>query len=412
LSRGIPSTLDIQQYEADSLNQRLSQPDLGYWLTQESPIARTFSTGSISQQPRPSVSYLEQNTALATSFQQPNHSHMEESLQHGHESSSESADGQPVPYEHPVYAPTQHLHLSDLNNGLTEIPSGLPWASEYEGDPMYATPYSYAPLQPYPAYMRREYLEAHYAQRATTPYSCSSVYDESPSQSSCLSSPDLYAPRYAARAPRSSPNDDFDMNADEDEEATDGKPYARLIWEALMEAPGHRMMLRDIYTWFLQNTSKPRESGGNGWQNSIRHNLSMNKVSVCSYCSFGQCSHIIRLSRTTRQFAHKTHEVSRRRLPACGTSPKTPSSMESRQPPGIARKTRPRGHLWAAIPTSEDRDQERKEVVLLRGLLVCEPWNSLAIAGGDWTQCQTLPRWTAQSVHQTTWTAHSMQRTT
>lgn len=56
------------------------------------------------------------------------------------------------------------------------------------------------------------------------------------------------------------------------------KPYAQLIYDALKEAPGHRMLLRDIYDWFLQNTRKPQESGTNGWQNSIRHNLSMNQV--------------------------------------------------------------------------------------------------------------------------------------
>jgi len=73
--------------------------------------------------------------------------------------------------------------------------------------------------------------------------------------------------------------EDEDEDEDEDEGLYD-KPYAQLIYDALMEAPGHRMLLRDIYDWFLQNTRKPRESGTNGWQNSIRHNLSMNQVWV------------------------------------------------------------------------------------------------------------------------------------
>jgi Forkhead domain len=71
-----------------------------------------------------------------------------------------------------------------------------------------------------------------------------------------------------------------DDEDDEEEEASRDKPYARLIHEALMQAPGHRMMLREIYDWFVQNTTKPSESGTNGWQNSIRHNLSMNQVSL------------------------------------------------------------------------------------------------------------------------------------
>ena len=68
------------------------------------------------------------------------------------------------------------------------------------------------------------------------------------------------------------------LTAGDDEEVADDRPYARLIYQALMQAPGHRMMLRDIYEWFRHNTTKPQESGTNGWQNSIRHNLSMNKV--------------------------------------------------------------------------------------------------------------------------------------
>lgn len=69
-----------------------------------------------------------------------------------------------------------------------------------------------------------------------------------------------------------------------DEEVYD-KPYAQLIYDALIQAPGHRMLLRDIYDWFIQNTRKAIESGTNGWQNSIRHNLSMNKVHFVHHLS-------------------------------------------------------------------------------------------------------------------------------
>lgn len=66
----------------------------------------------------------------------------------------------------------------------------------------------------------------------------------------------------------------------EEEDVGSDKPYARLIWEALMQAPGHRMTLREIYAWFQRNTNKARDSSSNGWQNSIRHNLSMNQVCI------------------------------------------------------------------------------------------------------------------------------------
>jgi hypothetical protein len=56
------------------------------------------------------------------------------------------------------------------------------------------------------------------------------------------------------------------------------QPYAQLIYRALLEAPGKTMILRDIYNWFKENTDKAADKETKGWQNSIRHNLSMNGV--------------------------------------------------------------------------------------------------------------------------------------
>lgn len=56
------------------------------------------------------------------------------------------------------------------------------------------------------------------------------------------------------------------------------RPYAQLIFDALKQAPNHTMILRDIYDWFRKNTDKALDKDTKGWQNSIRHNLSMNGV--------------------------------------------------------------------------------------------------------------------------------------
>lgn len=56
------------------------------------------------------------------------------------------------------------------------------------------------------------------------------------------------------------------------------QPYAQLIYRALLEAPGKTMILRDIYSWFKEHTDKAADKETKGWQNSIRHNLSMNGV--------------------------------------------------------------------------------------------------------------------------------------
>jgi hypothetical protein len=97
------------------------------------------------------------------------------------------------------------------------------------------------------------------------PYSTNRPFDDG-----FVSSPWPSSPEVAHSRPM--------VYTEDDEENPDDKPYARLIYEALMQAPGHRMMLRDIYEWFRLNTIKAQDNGTNGWQNSIRHNLSMNKV--------------------------------------------------------------------------------------------------------------------------------------
>lgn len=56
------------------------------------------------------------------------------------------------------------------------------------------------------------------------------------------------------------------------------EPYAKLIYKALMGQPDYTMTLQELYQWFRENTSKAKNERG-GWQNSIRHNLSMNAVS-------------------------------------------------------------------------------------------------------------------------------------
>ncbi|KND90955.1 Forkhead box protein I1 [Tolypocladium ophioglossoides CBS 100239] len=60
------------------------------------------------------------------------------------------------------------------------------------------------------------------------------------------------------------------------------EPYAKLIYRAFMSRPDHAMTLQDIYQWFRDNTTKAVSEKG-GWQNSIRHNLSMNAAFTKRY---------------------------------------------------------------------------------------------------------------------------------
>ncbi|PWY80007.1 hypothetical protein BO83DRAFT_201083 [Aspergillus eucalypticola CBS 122712] len=56
----------------------------------------------------------------------------------------------------------------------------------------------------------------------------------------------------------------------------DDKPYSKLIEMALKTNPEKKLSLQGIYNWFEQNTAKGRDLSSKGWQNSVRHNLSMN----------------------------------------------------------------------------------------------------------------------------------------
>lgn len=68
--------------------------------------------------------------------------------------------------------------------------------------------------------------------------------------------------------------------------ARQDEPYAQLIYRALLSRPDYSMTLQEIYQWFRENTDKikgmDKTTGkeNKGWQNSIRHNLSMNMVSL------------------------------------------------------------------------------------------------------------------------------------
>ena len=57
--------------------------------------------------------------------------------------------------------------------------------------------------------------------------------------------------------------------------------YAELLRQALMDKEDdHTMLLKDLYEWVRTHSSKAQDPSNKGWQNSVRHNLSMNAVGV------------------------------------------------------------------------------------------------------------------------------------
>lgn len=107
--------------------------------------------------------------------------------------------------------------------------------------------------------------------------------------------------------------------------------YAHLLFRCLKDAPDHKLSLKEIYAWMSENSSRVRISNSTGWQNSVRHNLSMNMVRVVVPflpCHFTQTDvREIRASSRTNPMGPR----SRRRTP-CGSSrrkhsPAAPSSQ-------------------------------------------------------------------------------------
>lgn len=74
--------------------------------------------------------------------------------------------------------------------------------------------------------------------------------------------------------------------AGDDTDCDKTAPYAVLIHRALMSTPRRRMVLAEIYQYFREKIPRFKKVKGRGWMNSIRHNLSMNGVSVPFYIAW------------------------------------------------------------------------------------------------------------------------------
>lgn len=122
-------------------------------------------------------------------------------------------------------------------------------------------------------------------QQASLPYSIASLPNELDYSSARVSSPfqhtaSFFEPALNQYAMPASPSDNgfYDDRETSPEDPNGHAPYNKLLHQCLLEAPNHEMQLKDIYQWFRDKTPKKYSADQKGWQNSIRHNLSMNPV--------------------------------------------------------------------------------------------------------------------------------------
>ncbi|CAK7203431.1 transcription factor [Sporothrix eucalyptigena] len=73
------------------------------------------------------------------------------------------------------------------------------------------------------------------------------------------------------------PND-VDLSLDENKNLKPQYSYAQMITQAIMNTSDGRLNLNGIYTFIMENYSYYKHQQAAGWQNSIRHNLSLNKA--------------------------------------------------------------------------------------------------------------------------------------
>ncbi|KAF1986830.1 hypothetical protein K402DRAFT_420881 [Aulographum hederae CBS 113979] len=71
--------------------------------------------------------------------------------------------------------------------------------------------------------------------------------------------------------------EDIDFSLDSSKDLKPPHSYAALIGDAILSTEDHQMALANIYQHIKDNYAFYRHNGG-GWQNSIRHNLSLSKV--------------------------------------------------------------------------------------------------------------------------------------
>jgi hypothetical protein len=164
-------------------------------------------------------------------------------------------------------APYSRPDLADIQFGYPRVTeSSSDWIQGVEGHGRNG-PDSQIYLTPSPP-------AEHFPQQSETMHTTASPQ----TRSATSSNSSQHVDRERTEIQRETERAETEKNPISDDSGPTDLPYSHLIAEALKTAPDRKRTLQEIYSWFEQNTSKGRDQRSKGWQNSIRHNLSMNAV--------------------------------------------------------------------------------------------------------------------------------------
>ncbi|KAF3026811.1 transcription factor [Neopestalotiopsis sp. 37M] len=85
------------------------------------------------------------------------------------------------------------------------------------------------------------------------------------------------SPAYGSSGTLLMNNNDLDLSLDENKHIKPQYSYAQMITQAIISTEDHKLNLNGIYRYIMDNFAYYRHAQAGGWQNSIRHNLSLNK---------------------------------------------------------------------------------------------------------------------------------------
>ncbi|KAI9167321.1 Fork-head transcriptional regulator [Paramyrothecium foliicola] len=147
-------------------------------------------------------------------------------------------------------------------------------------------------------------------------------------------------------------NSGVDLSLDDNQHIKPQFSYAQMITQAILNAPDGKLNLNGIYTFIMNSYSYYRHQQAAGWQNSIRHNLSLNKAFDKVARSTDEPGKGMKwqiVSEAKEEMVRNAYRIGRggHRGSSAPSSPNQlnyitqgPRDMASRDPPSTARKRR------------------------------------------------------------------------